>query len=64
MSVIQHAPGIHVPANNTRQGWGVVALVVLITLAADFGAYMIHKATYRSPLHPSSQQPNTVSGEH
>ena len=64
MSVIQHSRAVHVPANNTRQGWGVVLFVVLLTLALDFGAYMIHKATYRNPVHPSSQQPNTNAAEH
>ena len=59
MSVTQRPPAVHVPANNTRQGWGVVLLVVAITLAADFGAYMIHKATYRNPIHPSATVPNT-----
>lgn len=58
-----NAPLIHVPANNTRQGWGVVLLVVAITLAADFGAYMIHKATYRNPIHPSATVPNTNRAE-
>ena len=64
MSVIQHSPNVHVPANNTRQGWGIVVLVVLLTIALDVGAYMIHKATYRNPVHPSAQIPNTTSGGH
>jgi hypothetical protein len=64
MSVIQRAPNVHVPANNTRQGWGVALFVVLLTAALDFGAYMIHKATYRNPVHPSAQVPNTTTGEH
>lgn len=64
MSVIQHSPNVHVPANNTRQGWGVVLFVVLLTLALDFGAYMVHKAHYRNPVHPSAQEPNTNAAEH
>ena len=64
MSVIQHSPNVHVPANNTRQGWGIVVLVVLLTLALDLSAYMIHKATYRNPVHPSAQVPNTNAAEH
>jgi hypothetical protein len=64
MSVIPQTQPVHVPANNTRQGWGVALLVVAITLAADFGAYMIHKATYRNPVHPSATVPNTDRSEH
>ena len=64
MSVIQQTPAVHVPANNTRQGWGIVLLVVVITLAANFGAYMVHKATYRNFIHPSAQVPNTTAGAH
>ena len=64
MSVTQRPPAVHVPANNNRQGWGIVLLVVAITIAADIGAYLIHKATYRNPLHPSATIPNTTGGEH
>ena len=64
MSATQRSPNVHVPANNTRQGWGIVLLVVLLTLALDAGAYLIHKATYRNPVHPSAQVPNTNAAEH
>ena len=64
MAITQHTPGLHVPANNNSQGWGVVALVVFITLAFNTGAYLIHKATYRHPTHPSATIPNTTSGGH
>ena len=64
MSVTPQTPAVHVQANNTRQGWGIVAFVVLLTIALDFGAYMIHKATYRNPVHPSATIPNTNAAEH
>jgi hypothetical protein len=64
MAIIHHTTGLHVPANNTRQGWGIVGIVVLITLAAVAGAYMVHKNTYRHPTHPSATIPNSNTGGH
>ena len=63
MATTQHTPGRHVPANN-NSGWGIVALVVAITLAANVGAFMIHRNTYRNPVHPAATIPNTNSAGH
>ena len=56
--------GRHVPANNNSQGWGIIALVVAITIAANVWSYMIHKSTYRAFLHPSAQVPNSGGAGH
>ena len=63
MATTQHTPGLHVPAQS-NSGWGIVALVVVITLAANFAAYTIHKNTYRHPTHPAATIPNTNTGGH
>jgi hypothetical protein len=55
--------GRHIPANNNA-GWGIIALVVLITLAANAWSYMIHKKTYRPFIHPSAQIPNSGGAGH
>jgi hypothetical protein len=64
MAITAHLPGLHVPANITRQGWGIVGIGVLITLAAVAGAHMVHKHTYRHPTHPSATIPNSNTGGH
>ena len=56
--------GRHVPANNNSQGWGIVALVVVITIAANAWSYMIHKKSYRPFIHPSAQVPNSGGAGH
>lgn len=63
MATTQHTSGLHVKADNNG-GWGIVGLVVVITLAFNFGAWMIHKNTYRHPTHPAAEVPNTNTGGH
>ena len=40
------------------QGWGVAAFIVLLAASLVFGAYSIHKATYKVPTDPTD-----VAGE-
>lgn len=41
-----------VPVDNNRQGWGVAAFIVLLAVAAAFGAWTIHERTYQHPRAP------------
>jgi hypothetical protein len=36
-----------------QQGWGFAAFICILTAALYFGAYMIHKATYKLPIDPT-----------
>lgn len=59
-----HSTGLLRKKADNNSGWGIVALVVVITLAANAVAFTIHKNTYRHPLHPSAQIPNSQAGGH
>jgi hypothetical protein len=37
------------------QGWRFAAFIVVLTAALYFGAYTIHKATYRAPTDPTAE---------
>jgi hypothetical protein len=63
MATTQGTPGLHVKADNNG-GWGIIGLVIAIMLAANFGAYMVHKSTYRHPTHPAATIPNTNAAAH
>jgi hypothetical protein len=36
------------------RGWGAAAFIVLLAAALVFGAYSIHKATYKPPTDPTN----------
>jgi len=36
------------------QGWGFAAFIVVLTASLAFGAYSIHKATYKPPTDPTN----------
>ena len=44
--------GRHVPINPTREGWPYAIATTLLAVALYFGAWSIHKATYRDPTDP------------
>jgi len=44
--------GRHVPINPTREGWPYAIATTLLAVALWFGAWSIHKATYRDPTDP------------
>ena len=56
--------GRHVAPNNNSQGWGVVALVLVLALAVNSWAFWVHKTHYRNPIHPSSVEPNEAGEAH
>jgi hypothetical protein len=35
------------------QGWGAAAFIVILAASLVFGAYTIHKATYKPPTDPT-----------
>ncbi|MEX2152172.1 MAG: hypothetical protein WD825_02475 [Gemmatimonadaceae bacterium] len=48
-----HVPR-YVPAR-TNDGWGIVGLIGLITVALIIAVTMIHKRTYKHPTDPTLQ---------
>lgn len=48
------ARGESAPVNNNAQGWGAASVIVLLALALTFGAWTLHKETYRSPNDPAA----------
>jgi len=44
--------GRHVPITPTREGWPYAIATTLLAVALWFGAWSIHKATYRDPTDP------------
>lgn len=44
--------GRHVPITPTREGWPAAIATTLLAVALWFGAWSIHKATYRNPTDP------------
>lgn len=44
--------GRHVPHNPTNQGWPAAIATTALAAALWFGAWSIHKATYRHPTDP------------
>jgi hypothetical protein len=36
------------------KGWGAAAFITLLAAAIAFGAYSIHKATYKPPTDPTN----------
>jgi hypothetical protein len=44
--------GRHVPINPTKEGWPAAILTCAVAVALWFGAWSIHKATYREPTDP------------
>lgn len=60
----------NVPTDDARrvpyagpQGWGFAAFIVLLTAALAFGAYSIHKATFKAPTDPTNIQGATTETE-
>lgn len=47
--------GRHVPITPTREGWPAAIATALLAMALWFGAWNIHKATYRNPTDPMFQ---------
>ena len=58
------ARGESAPVRNNAQGWGVAAFIVLLALACTFGAWTLHKKTYRSPNDPSAPVTTSESAPH
>jgi hypothetical protein len=48
----------HVPWEGPK-GWGFAAFICILSAAMVFGAWTIHKATYKSP-----RDPTNVDGDH
>ena len=48
----QHTEGRHVPITPTREGWPYAILTTVVAISLWFGAWSIHKATYRHPTDP------------
>lgn len=46
-----HTPR-HVPAR-TNEGWPIVGLVTLLTVALIIGVTVVHKRTYKHPTDPT-----------
>jgi hypothetical protein len=44
--------GRHVPIYPTREGWPAAIGITALAVALWFGAWSIHKATYRNPTDP------------
>ncbi len=44
--------GRHVSITPTREGWPAAMLTTVVAVALWFGAWSIHKATYREPTDP------------
>jgi hypothetical protein len=44
--------GRHVPINPTKEGWPAAIATTVLALVLWFGAWSIHKATYRNPTDP------------
>jgi hypothetical protein len=44
--------GRHVPIDPTKEGWPVAILTTIVAIALWFGAWSIHKATFREPTDP------------
>jgi hypothetical protein len=53
-----HVPR-HVPAR-TNDGWPVVGLITVLTVALIIGVTVIHKRTYKHPTDPT----NPTGGKH
>jgi hypothetical protein len=49
----------HIPYSGP-QGWGFAAFICILTAALYFGAYEIHKATYRDTRLPTTIPSQTV----
>ena len=47
-----HTEGRHVPINPTKEGWPYAILTTVVAVALWFGAWSIHKATWREPTDP------------
>jgi|GEM_PF-2637648 len=48
----------HVPWDGPK-GWGFATFIVALSIAMVFGAWTIHKATFKSP-----RDPTNVDGDH
>ena len=44
--------GRHVPITPTKEGWPAAIATTVLALVLWFGAWSIHKATYRNPTDP------------
>ncbi len=44
--------GRHVPINPTQEGWPAAIATTVLALILWFGAWSVHKATYRNPTDP------------
>lgn len=55
--------GRYVPVSHNT-GWGVIALVIALAIVVNAWSFWVHKNSYRNPIHPSSQEPNTHAAEH
>lgn len=58
------ARGESAPVNNNAQGWGVAAFIVVLAIACTFGAWTLHKETYRSPNDPAAPVGGQQAGGH
>lgn len=47
-----HSEGRHVPIDPTKEGWPAAIITTVVAIAMWFGAWGIHKATYRHPTDP------------
>lgn len=47
-----HSEGRHVPITPTKEGWPYAILTTAVAVALWFGAWGIHKATFREPTDP------------
>lgn len=54
MTTTPHAPEDRYVPFPGPQGWGAAAFIVLLAAALVFGAYSIHKATYKPPTDPTN----------
>jgi hypothetical protein len=52
-SSMTHVPR-YVPAK-TNQGWPIVGLVTMLTIALIIGVTVIHKRTYKHPTDPANR---------
>jgi hypothetical protein len=46
-------PDRHIPYPG-QQGWVFAAFICILTASLYFGAYMVHKATYKLPTDPTN----------
>lgn len=55
-----HSEGRHVPITPTKEGWPAAIATTLLAVALWFGAWSIHKATYRDPTDPMFEAKGSI----